>query len=81
MAFLDLKVIKKKKVDSKSTMTISENMTGDRVFIEFSTNDGRLRLEKSFPASGLGIRDAGLFQDRFRSTDDLLKYFNIPKEK
>lgn len=79
MAFLDLEVIKRKKVDQKTTMIVSRNLTGDKLFIEFSTNDGKVRLERSFPSKGIGVRDARIFQEKIQSTADLLAYFGITK--
>lgn len=79
MAFLDMEVVKKRKVDENTTMIVSKNLTGERLFIEFQTNDGKVRLERSFPAHGLGLRDAQQFQEKIKSTEDLYSYFGIKR--
>ncbi len=81
MAFLDMKMVSKKRLDSRSVVIVSENLVGDRIFIEIATNDGRARLERNFPATDTGLREASKFQSKFKGVDDLLTYFGLPKEQ
>jgi len=81
MSFLDVTVIKKKKLDKETMMTVSKNGIGKRIFVDFYTIDGKLRVQKSFPDNGVGERDSKQFQKQIKSTMDLMNYLGIKVNK
>jgi hypothetical protein len=66
------KVIKKKKLD-KVTLTVSENQISGKIFVEFFTRSGKLRLQRNFEK----LEDAQPFMKSIKSADDLKKYFGL----
>lgn len=79
MANLDTKVVTKKKIDKELSLRVLKNDAAERIYVEFSSKDGKLVLQKSFQDTFYGKRDAQLFQDSLKSIDDLKNYFNRSK--
>ena len=80
MANYDSKVLKSKKIDKELTLKVTQNGTGGRIFVEFSSEDGKLVTQKSFQDTYDGKKDCELFQKRFKSINDLKKYFGMDKK-
>lgn len=81
MAYSETKITKKKKLDKDQLMLkISENETSNRIFIEFSSTNRRLVVQKSFQNTYFGRIEADSFQDSIQTLNDLKSYFNIKKE-
>jgi hypothetical protein len=75
MSLLDTKVLKKKKLDKDLNLKVSKNEASERIFVEFSSKDGKLVLQRSFQDTYLGRAEADRFEDTFKSIDDLKTYF------
>ena len=70
------KVIKTKKLGGL-LLQISENEHSERIFVDFSTVDGKIKLQKSFQNNFEGKKEAKEFQEKFKSLIDLKKYFGL----
>jgi hypothetical protein len=81
MVNYDSKVLKKKKIDKELNLKVTQNEMSGRIFVEFSSEDGKLVTQKSFQNTFEGKKEAEAFQKRFKSLNDLKKYFGINKEK
>lgn len=66
------KTIRKAKLDGM-TLTIAKNKISGKIFVEFSTKRGKLKLQRNFDK----LEDAEVFALKFESADDLKKYFGI----
>jgi len=75
MAILETKVLKKKKLDKELNLKISKNEASERIFIEFSSKDGKLIVQKSFQDTYYGRKAADGFENQFQTIDDLKAYF------
>jgi hypothetical protein len=82
MTNFEIKILKKKKIDKELNLKITQNEMSGRIFVEFSSNDGRLVLQKSFQDNVDGKRDAEKFSKTIKSFNALRKYFRLDnKEK
>ena len=77
MSILDTKVLKKKKLDKDLNLKVSRNEASERIFVEFSSRDGKLVIQKSFQDTYLGRLDAEKFEKTFTVFEDLQRYFKI----
>lgn len=66
------KLIKKVKLD-QMTLKMEKNKISDKIFVEFSTRRGKLKLQRNFD----NMEDAEIFADKFKSADDLRNYFGL----
>lgn len=79
---LDTKVLKVKKLDRFCTLKVVENEAAGRIFVEFSSNDGKLVLQRNYLKSAESLAEAKKFERSIKSIKDLKKYFGIGiKEK
>ena len=76
MSLLDTKVLKKKKLDN-ITLKVSRNEANERIFVEFSSKDGKLVVQKSFQDTYSGRQEAAKFEERFKTFDDLKAHFKM----
>ena len=60
------KVIKQKKLDKDSTMKITKNEMGERIFVSFSSNDGYF-----------GNKEMQSFIDSISGIADIRKHFGL----
>lgn len=82
MANFETKILKKKKIDKELTLKVTQNGMSGRIFVDFSSEDGKLVLQKSFQNTFEGSKEAEQFQKKFKSINDLRKYFGLNvKEK
>lgn len=65
------KLFKTKKLDKDTTLKISKNEAAGRIFVEFSTNDGKLVVQKSFQDTYFGNKEADEFAGKIKSLKDL----------
>lgn len=75
------KILKKKKLDKECSIKITQNQMSGRIFVEFSSSDGKLILQKSFQGTFDGTRESQEFAKTIRSINDLRKYFGIKTPK
>lgn len=77
----DNKVLKKKKLDSETSLRVTQNEMSGRIFVDFYSEDGRLKVQKSFQDTLQGRTDAEKFQKKIKSIKDLRKYLGLPEPK
>lgn len=77
MSLLDLKVLKKKKLDKDLNLKVSKNDSSERIFVEFSSKDGKLVLQKSFQDTYLGRQAAEKFEETFKTIEELKSHFKM----
>lgn len=75
------KVLKNKKLDGNATLKITQNEMSGRIFVEFSSEDGKLVVQKSFQGTVEGKKSADSFSKTIKSIKDLRKYFGIKEPK
>jgi hypothetical protein len=71
------KVVKTKKLGKSVVLQISENEYSNRILVDFSTTDGKLKVQKTFQNNFEGKKEASKFQKKFKSLGDLKKYFGV----
>lgn len=71
------KIVKTKKLGKTVIMQVSENEYAGRILVDFSTIDGKLKVQKTFQNNFEGKKEAREFQKRFKSLGDLKKYFGL----
>lgn len=81
MADFEYKILKNKKLDKELTLKISQNEMSGRIFVEFSSEDGKLVLQKSFQNNIDGKKEANKFSKTIKNMNALKKYFGLDKEK
>ena len=79
MALLENKVLRKKKVDKDLSLLVTKNDASERLFVEFSSKDRKLVLQRSFQNTYYGRQDADVFENSFQSFDQFREYFNRRK--
>lgn len=77
MSNFENKIIKKKKIDKELNLKVTQNNASERIFVEFSSENGKLVLQKSFQKNHKGTEEALEFQDSIKSIADLKKYFGL----
>lgn len=81
MANFENKILKKKKLDKEANLKISQNEMSGRIFVEFSSEDGKLVVQKSFQDTFDGNKDSQAFAKSIKSIADLRKYLGYPEQK
>jgi hypothetical protein len=71
------KVIKQKKLDKECSLKVSKNEMCARIFVEFSTTDGKFVIQKSFQDTFEGQEKAKEFQNSIKNIKDLRKYLGV----
>jgi hypothetical protein len=73
---IETKIIKEKKLDKeKLVVKITKNDAAERIFVEFSSPDGRMKLQRSFQDTYYGREDAKTFEKSIKSIDALQSHF------
>lgn len=81
MSSIENRVIKKKTINKEINLKVYKNDGAQRIFVEFSTLDGKMVLQKSFQSTFSGIKEAEDFQEMIKSLNDLKAYFGIKEKK
>lgn len=69
---IETKILKEKKLDKERlNLKISRNEASERIFVEFSSQDGKLVLQRSFQDTYHGREEAKTFEKKFKSLDSL----------
>lgn len=76
MTILDTRQIRKTELDGM-TVKVSLNEAQERIFVDFVSEDGKLKLQKSFQNNFLGLKDAEKFEASMKSIKELKGYFKI----
>ena len=71
------KVVKTKKLGKGVILQVSENEHSNRILVDFSTIDGKLKVQKIFQNNFEGKKEAVKFQKQFKTLSDLKKYFGL----
>lgn len=71
------KVVKTKKLGKTVILQVSENEYSNRILVDFSTIDGKLKVQKTFQNNFEGKREAKEFEKKFKSLGDLKKYLRL----
>lgn len=74
---MEIKVLRQKKLDDKTSLKITQSGLNGRIFVEFATNDGKLVLQKSFQNTAEGLEESKQFSKTIKSIKDLRKYFGL----
>jgi predicted polyphosphate/ATP-dependent NAD kinase len=76
MAILENKVLRKKKIDKDLNVKVIKNDASERLFVEFSSKDNKLVMQKMFQNTFHGRLEAQTFEDSFQSYEEFKEYFN-----
>ena len=71
------KVVKSKKLGKTMLIEVSFNEISKRIFVDFSSIDGKLRLQRSFQDTFEGKQEAKNFEKSLKSLNDLKKHFGL----
>jgi len=69
------------KASDKLVVKITKDVGVQRIFVEFSTEDGKIVLQKSFQNNVNGIISLEIFEKSIKSVKDLKKYFGLNVSK
>ncbi len=75
MSQLDIKVLKKKKLDKDLSLKVTKNDATERIFVEFSSKDGKLVIQRSFQDTYYGRLEADKFEESMKTIEDFQSYF------
>lgn len=71
------RVTKTKKLGKDAILQVSVNDISKRIFVDFTSSDGKIKLQKSFQDTYEGKIEAKKFENKFKSLKDLKKYFGM----
>ena len=74
---LDNKILKQEALEGGLILKVMKNGSSDRIFVEFSSPDGRLVLQKSYQDNLSGRSQADTFKSSLKSLADLKIYFKV----
>ena len=75
----DFEIIKEKRIDKETTLMVTKNIMSGRIFVEFTSDNPRIVLQKNFQDSLYGRKESEKFVKSIKSTDQLREYFGIKK--
>lgn len=73
----DFKLLKEKKIDKEITLKVSQNLMSGRIFVEFSSLNPKLTLQKNFENSLEGKTKSEEFSKSIKSLSQFKQYFGI----
>lgn len=73
----DFKLLKEKKLNGGVILKVTQNIMSGRIFVEFSSTDPKLTLQKNFQDNLDGQKKSREFSKSIKSTDQLLEYFGL----
>ncbi len=76
----DFKLLKEKKLDEETTLKISQNLMNGRIFVEFSSVNPKLLLQKNFQDSLDGREKYKEFAKSIKNTSQLIEYFGLKRK-
>jgi hypothetical protein len=77
----DFKVMREKKIDKDTTLVIKKNVMNGRIFVEFTSSNPRIVLQKNFQDSYDGKNLSEAFAKSIKSTEQLRAYFGIKNKE
>lgn len=76
---LDNKILNQGELKGGLQVKTVRNSPSERIFVEFSSPDGKLVLQRNFQDNITGRKLADDFKNSLKSLDDLKRYFKIIK--
>ena len=73
----DFKLIREKKLDKGTVLKVSKNLMSGRIFVQFTSENPRITLQKNFQDSLFGKMESEKFAKSITSTDQLKEYFGL----
>ena len=77
----DFKTLKDKKLDKNTSLKIKKNLMSGRIFVEFTSVEPRIVLQKNFQDSLHGKQESEEFARSIKNTEQLLDYFGIKNKE
>ena len=79
MSLTDHRVVSDTKVDPSEELNrrVTVDGRGERIYVEFSSQNPRLKVQKNFQNNIFGKRQADAFAESMKSVADLKAYFKI----
>jgi len=74
---LDDKILKQEDLEGGLLLKVTINKASERIFVEFSSSDGKLVVQRSYPDSFAGQIQADIFKVKFKSLTDLKTYLKF----
>jgi hypothetical protein len=75
----DFKLLKEKKIDKDTTLKITRSLMSGRIFVEFTSVDPKIVLQRNFQDNYYGRLESEEFSKSIRSTEQLRERFGIRK--
>lgn len=76
----DFELIREKEIDKETTLKVTKNIMSGRIFVEFTSNNPRIVLQKNFQDSYDGRTKSEAFAKSIKSTAQLREYFGLKKK-
>jgi len=77
MAGTDFKLIKEKKLDEETTVRVTKNIMSGRIFVQFTSNNPRMVIQKNFQDDIFGKIESEKFVKSIKNTKQLRAYFGL----
>jgi len=68
---MENKILKQKKLNTELNLKISEDSYSDRIYVEFSSDDRKFVLQRSFQNNYFGQLDSAEFSKSLKTLKDL----------
>ena len=78
---MEHKVIKQKKLEKELNLKISEDVYGGRIYVEFSTDNKKMVLQRSFQNTYFGQLESVEFSKSIKNVKDLEKRLGFNTNK
>ncbi len=72
----DFKLVREKKLDKDTTLTIKKNIMSGRIFVEFLSLNPKLMLQKNFQDTYEGKKESEEFAKSIKNGNQLREYFS-----
>lgn len=77
----DFKILKEKKLDKLTILKVSQNLMNGRIFVEYTSENPRIVLQKNFQDTYDGKLLVEAFSKKYKNTKELREYFGIKENK
>ncbi len=71
------KVTKTKKLGKDALLEVSVNDVSKRIFVSFSSTEGKFKVQKTFQDNYEGKKEAKNFEKRFKSLKEIKEYLRV----
>jgi len=73
----DFKLIKEKKLDEETTVKVTKNVMSGRIFVQFTSNNPRMVVQKNFQDDLFGKIESEKFLKSIKNTNQLRQYLGL----